>query len=366
MSAAHHLWIGNTDLWDSEEQLMVQIREITGLTVKSCWFPKDRQTGNKLNYGFLEFSNLNEAGEALRKLKGSYIPHTNGKRFTVNWGSYKQNSTDQETLQRAEGFSCYVGNLPNYVDDEKLLDYFKQFFPNVLNAHIVYSNGVSKGYGFVKFNTHEEVIAAIKKLNNTTDFGRSLRVNEGTQNRVTPSKDVIETNKTLFISDLDPTVVNEEVLRSQFSLYGKVTSIKFDENQPSWATIVMEDHGQAESAKNALQGARFGGLTKCLINWGRLIQETPRYPQRSTSFSLPIFKESKSTNQEISDFCTNQNIHNIINAIQYNGTKERISPLKYLNHDYSNKNFSKHKITSYQKLQQYSSQMPHTTKFWYF
>ena len=366
MSSSFHLWIGNTEQWDSEEQLMDQIRDVTGITVKNCWFPKDRQTGNKLNYGFLEFANLDDAGEALRKLKGSQIPHSNGKRFSVNWGTYKQNSTDQETLKRAEGFSCYVGNLPNYVDDAKLLDLFKQYFPNVINAHIVYSNGVSKGYGFVKFNTHEEVITAIKTLNNSNVFGRSLRVNEGTQNRVTASKDSIDTNKTLFITDLDPTVVNADVLQSQFSLYGKVLQVKIDDNQPSWATIVMEDHAQAESAKNALQNSRFGGLTKCVINWGRLIQETPHYPQRSNSFSVPTFKNPKNTNQEISDFCTNENIHHIIDAIQYNGIKERVQPLRNLNHLYSNRIFSQQQIASRKKLDQYSDQIPHPTKFWYY
>ena len=306
------LWVGNTEFWVQEDRLVNMVRILTKITPKSCWFSRDRSTNQLQNYGFLNFATKEEASEVLKMLNGKPVPDSPGVNFYLKWGSNKTNhrssnlnfsstSSNQQNQQQSQNvYSCYVGDLPLSVNESKLFELFKRYFPSVQKARIIYMNRISKGYGFVTFGSHEEVLEAIRTLDNTPAFGeKPIKVREASQNFIKTGGDLLESNNTtLLLSDIDPDVVNEEVLFKHFKGYGNVVSVKIEPFHPSWATVVMETHNAAESAKNALQGARFGGLTKCLINWGRLIQETPRYPQRSTSFSLPIFKESKSTNQE--------------------------------------------------------------------
>lgn len=361
------VWVGNADLWSTEESLIDDVQKATGIHVKRCWFGIDRQTGKKKNFGFVEFENQMEAAEALRLLGNSIIPSIKSKRFLVNWGAGNKPKNDAEILQKADGYVCYVGNLPNYIDDQKLLEYFRQSFPNAINARIIYNGNVSKGYGFVKFNTHVEVIEAIKRFNNSRDFGHSLRVCEGSKNRIDTQTEASDTkNTTLFVSDLDPTIVDEQILKTNFSVYGTVISVKIDPEKPSWATIKMDSHETAESAKNALQGARFGGMTKCMINWGKSIEESTY--SKAQRITAPEIKPQKPTKKMHADFFNAKNVHRIIDYIQQNAEIERKYPIP--EHDPINSNAAygtgmlKSRVMFGTQL--FTDKIPEDQQFWFF
>ena len=77
------------------------------------------------------------------------------------------------------GSKVYVGNLSFDASEESLKELFSQA-GEVVSTSIITDkfSGRSKGFGFVEYNTEEEMKAAIEKFNGYSFLGRDLRVNE--------------------------------------------------------------------------------------------------------------------------------------------------------------------------------------------
>lgn len=266
------LWIGNTEVWQNEEQLGSYIREHCGVSARSIWLRRDRSSGKLEGYGFIDFSDSKSAAHVMRTLNDTAIPHAPGHKFRLNWGT-SRSETDTETLRQAAGYQVYVGNLPTTVTSDRLLQLFRRSLPRTISARLIHDAGeISKGFGFVKFNTFQEVKDAIHFLNGSTEFGRPIKVSEATSNRM-QGQDGNDVSSTLFIRDIDPGVVKEDTLLSNFSPYGHVLRVQIEQEHPDWAYVTMEKRMEAESARNALQGSRFGGTTKCDIQFGRAVDD---------------------------------------------------------------------------------------------
>ena len=382
------LWVGNTEFWENEDRLLNIVRMLTKITPKSCWFARDRSNNRLQNYGFLDFATKEEAAEVLRMLKGKPVPDSPGVCFYLKWGSNKtshhssntnfspaSNSMHIQTQQNAhsgqdqsgmkqDGYSCYVGNLPLSVNDSKLLELFKRYFPSVQKAKVIYMNRVSKGYGFVKFGSHEEVLEAIRTLNNTPAFGeKPIKVSEASQNYIKTGGDLLESNNTtLSLSDIDYSVVDEDVLLKHFRGYGNVVSVRIEPCHRSWATVVMETHSAAESAKNALQGSQFGGSTKVLINWGKVADDDSKKNVNAAIFTPPMPKP-----QDISAFVTEDNIDKIVDAMQNYAEQQRTNPILCSNHLEYNKRVSRNCVSTNKLFAtKLISDHLQKTKYWFY
>lgn len=72
----------------------------------------------------------------------------------------------------------YVGNLLYETKEEDLVQHFSQV-GTVTTATIVrFRNGLSKGFGFVEFETAESAAEAIQRFHNSDFMGRSIIVAE--------------------------------------------------------------------------------------------------------------------------------------------------------------------------------------------
>jgi len=71
----------------------------------------------------------------------------------------------------------YVGNISYGVDNNQLSEFIKA--QGVQNFQVNILDG--KGFGFVTFETAEEAVAAIEKLNEKELDGRSLKVSQARQ-----------------------------------------------------------------------------------------------------------------------------------------------------------------------------------------
>ena len=341
------LWVGNTNVWQNEEQLMETILQKTGVNARSCWFQRNKLTGELSGYGFIDFNTASDAATVLRLLKDTPIPHDHSYSFKLNWG---KNESDLETIQQASGYSVYVGNLPLAADDVKLLNYFRRYFPDAINARIVNgTDGLSKGYGFVKFNTQREV-------------------NEASGNRIhTETTGVDLTNTTLFVSDLDPEIVKEEKLLFYFRQYGNVVRIKFVNGHPDWAYVTMETRTEAESARNALQGTRFGGTKKAIIQFGRAIEEA--VPIKTFhSITIPCIKPPKINSKLRSQYLDPPGCNRILDIMNRYSRSQRPFPLnnataKNRNIAYEKQIFNQSTVFDWNK---YSDDIPVSSSFWYF
>jgi RNA recognition motif-containing protein len=73
----------------------------------------------------------------------------------------------------------YVGNLDYKVQDEDLIEIFKEY-GEVLSAKIITDrhSGRNKGFGFVEMSNDVEAKRSIEELNQGLYFGRKIIVNE--------------------------------------------------------------------------------------------------------------------------------------------------------------------------------------------
>ena len=119
---------------------------------------------------------------------------------------------------RNQDATVYVGNLESACTESLLLELFVQvgrvksvYMPKdkVTQSH--------NGYGFVEFLDVIDADYAIKILNMIKLFGRPLKVSKSSLNRAELSRDV---GANLFIGNLDPNDVDENLLYDTFSAFG--------------------------------------------------------------------------------------------------------------------------------------------------
>ena len=360
---AHQLWVGNTEIWGSEEQLIGHIRQKCGVVPKSVWFCKNRGSGELEGYGFVDFNSSEDAVLTMRMLKDTPIPHAPDHLIRLNWGNARP-ETNTEMLQQATGFQVYVGNLPASVTNERLLQYFQRYFPDAISARLIHGpDGFSKGFGFVKFHTFREVQDAIRQLNGSTELGRVIKVSEAATNRIHNTEVTRRetSNETLFIRDIDPEIVKEDTLRHHFSPYGNVVAVRIVDGHPDWAYVQMETKLEAESARNALQGSRFGGTTKCDIQFGRAVEESGP----SVQVTVPVIEKPKTTKR--SEFFNDEGTRRVVELIQRYGDITRHAPIVESDPHLSNRLATRQCIANHKLFEWgYSDHHAPLSPFWYF
>lgn len=304
---------------------MSVIRQLTGVAPLSCWFCRNKKTGQLDGFGFIDFRTVNDAAAVFKALCDAPIPSAPDRRFRLKWGITKSDA-DMRVIQQANGFSAYVGNLPAEVNEAKLLSFFRRFFPSVISAKLIKGiDGVSKGYGFVRFNTKREVDDAIRLLNGSKEFGKGIKVSEASGNRVNLNQSAEDlTNTTLFIRDIDPEIVKEETLMEHFRLYGNVLDVKIIPEHPDWANVIMETHEQAESAKNALQGKRFGGTSKCQIQFG---VPTEGDSARENQIIAPVIKPPKKNRKMQARFFDDAGVDRVLDMMESYAEANRVNSI---------------------------------------
>ncbi|KAK8891293.1 hypothetical protein M9Y10_028501 [Tritrichomonas musculus] len=356
------LWVGRTEIWEDEEKLMKTIRQKCNIKPKSVWFCRNKNTNALEGYGFIGFETPQEAAEVMRMLQDTPIPHSPAHKFKLNWGTANA-ATDSATTQQASGYSVYVGNLPTSVDDTKLLNFFRRFIPQTISARLIFdADKISRGYGFVKFNTLQEMKKAIKMINGSTEFGeRPLKVSEAKDNRMVMNTDGSsgeQATNILFIRDIDPDVVQADTIFQHFRPYGKVLNVRIIPDHPDWANVTMETVTAAEIAKKNLQGARFGGSTRCDIQFGKnfddnlnsslnsgLVDDGNDFQGNSeTSTSVPIVSSQKMSKKALVKYFDEDGVSRTMDYIKTYAEMNRRSPISMADELTANAVFSKSKL----------------------
>lgn len=174
------LWMGDLD--DGLEEAAISASFLAaGEQVVSVKCIKNRFDGKPAGYAFVEFPSIEASQRALLRLNGKAMPNTNPpKRFKLNTAS-KNKSQD------GEEFSIFVGDLADEIDDFMLYETFQKRYPSCRGAKVVLgTGGVSRGFGFVRFGSQAEQMAALREMQNFDGLGnRPIRVSGATpRNRV--------------------------------------------------------------------------------------------------------------------------------------------------------------------------------------
>ncbi|KAK9880452.1 hypothetical protein WA026_011698 [Henosepilachna vigintioctopunctata] len=160
------LWMGSLEPYMTETFILSAFRKMgeSPLNVKVM---RNKFTGEPAGYCFVHFANDEEAIDAMHKLNGKPIPSTSPVvRFRLNNAS----NTGRTLLDRE--FSVWVGDLSPDVDDYNLYRVFSSKYNTIKTAKVILDNsGFSKGYGFVRFGSEEEMKNSLMYMNGYIGLG---------------------------------------------------------------------------------------------------------------------------------------------------------------------------------------------------
>ena len=184
------------------------------LSIRVC---RDLVTRRSLGYAYVNFQ---QPGDAERALDSMNFDDMKGIPLRIMW-------TQRDPALRKSGVgNIFIKNLDKGIDNKQLYDTFNQF-GNILSCKIVKDDkGVSKGYGFVHFESDEAATAAIEQVNGMMLQDRKVFVGrfKTRENRV---KEVGEKNKqftNVFIKNL-PDSYTEEQFKELVTKSGKALSV---------------------------------------------------------------------------------------------------------------------------------------------
>lgn len=121
------------------------------LSAKIC---RDHSTGVSRGYGYVKFGSLHDAMMATKLLNFKPL---NGKHLRVMLSNRDSNLI-------SDGTTIFFKNFARSLDNVTIDEFFSCFGTIVASALAIDSNGVSKGFGYVKFN-HEEAAEKALRFN---------------------------------------------------------------------------------------------------------------------------------------------------------------------------------------------------------
>ncbi|KAM5246732.1 polyadenylate-binding protein 1-like [Ctenodactylus gundi] len=185
-------------------------------------------------FGFVHFETHEAAQQAISTMNGMLL---NDRKVFV--GHFKsQREREAELGARALEFTnIYVKNLHTGMDDQGLRDLFSQF-GKMLSVKVMRdNNGLSRGFGFVNFEKHEEAQKAVDHMNGKEVSGKQLYVGRAQkraerQNELKRKFEQMKQDRqnryqgvNLYVKNLDDSI-SDDKLRKVFSPYGVITSAK--------------------------------------------------------------------------------------------------------------------------------------------
>ncbi|KAJ6679078.1 POLYADENYLATE-BINDING PROTEIN [Salix purpurea] len=148
------LYVGDLDFNVTDSQLYDVFNQVGQVvSVRVC---RDLSTRRSLGYGYVNYSNPQDAARALDVL--NFTP-LNNKPIRIMY------SHRDPSIRKSGMANIFIKNLDKGIDHKALHDTFSSF-GNILSCKIATDvSGQSKGYGFVQFDSEEAAQNAIDKLN---------------------------------------------------------------------------------------------------------------------------------------------------------------------------------------------------------
>jgi len=233
------LYVGDLH-YDVNEILLNDLFSKVGRnSIASIHVCRDSVTMRSLGYAYVNFYNIHDAERALDTLNYSMI---NGRPCRIMW------SLRDPTKRRSNIGNVFVKNLEKGVDNALLYDTFSSF-GNILSCKVEYEKGVSKGYGYVHFETQEASEKAIEKFNGATLLGKTVYV-EPFVPKVERYKEKQNENK-LFFRNVDENITSEMIQQEISSKVGEIESftLRVDSNGKSKGLGLVEFKNPEDALK---------------------------------------------------------------------------------------------------------------------
>lgn len=262
------LYVGNLHKEVNEDFLLNFFQEVGPIV--NVKIPCDRETRRSLGYAYVNFQNLEDAERALTTLNFTSIQ---GKAIRIMW-------SQRDPSQRKSGVgNVFIKNLDPSIDEKSLYDTFSTF-GNIVSSAVkervekvqvkneetgeMETKTVTKGFGFVHFETKQAADLAVAKMNGMLFNGKKVVVTPFKKkserfNIRSSEKDF--TN--IYIKNLEPSVTTDELVEL-FEKYGKIqhASVATDHTGASrgFGFINYVEHDDAVRAME-LNGTEHKGQT---------------------------------------------------------------------------------------------------------
>lgn len=223
--------------------------------VQSCRVCRHAITRQSLGYAYVNFHTTEDAERVLDTMN---FQDLHGRQIRIMW------SQRDPSVRRSGAGNVFVKNLSTEMRSSDLLDLFSSY-GNVLSCKVAfdYEKGVSKGYGFVQFDSDDSAASAIEDLNGKELEGQRLTVTKYVR-RADRQKQNQFTN--LYVKNVPKDMPQDELIKL-FEKHGPIAKSTQDLSQPAiyWATdasgdfrgfafIAMENHEDARNAIEELNG----------------------------------------------------------------------------------------------------------------
>jgi polyadenylate-binding protein len=238
---------------DVTEGLLFEIFNQVG-PVASIRVCRDAVTRRSLGYAYVNFHSVVDAERALDTLNNTPIK---GRPCRIMW------SQRDPSLRKSGIGNIFIKNLDKSIDHKALYDTFSAF-GNILSCKVVTDeNNVSKGYGFVHFESSESAERAIAKvngmmLNNTKVFVGPFIARK--ERQATGAGEIKFTN--VYVKNLAETVTSDK-LKEVFGHFGPITNVVImtDETGKSkgFGFVNFNDPTDAKNAVDTLNGTQLEG-----------------------------------------------------------------------------------------------------------
>ncbi|KAG5401364.1 hypothetical protein IGI04_015971 [Brassica rapa subsp. trilocularis] len=249
LGAMCSLYVGDLDFNVTDSQLYDYFTEVCQVvSVRVC---RDTATNTSLGYGYVNYSNIDDAEKALKKLNYTSL---NGKMIRVTYSS-------RDSAARRSGIgNLFIKNLDKSVDNKTLHETFSPC-GSIVSCKVATDHmGQSKGYGFVQFESEDSAKSAIEKLNGKILNDKQIFVGPflKKEERESAADKMKFTN--VYVKNLSETTTDDE-LKSTFGQYGGISSAVVmrdgDGRSRCFGFVNFENAEDAARAVEGLNGKKF-------------------------------------------------------------------------------------------------------------
>ncbi|XP_027330416.1 polyadenylate-binding protein 2-like isoform X2 [Abrus precatorius] len=243
------LYVGDLDQNVNDSQLYDLFNQVGQVvSVRVC---RDLTTRRSLGYGYVNYSNPQDAARALDVL--NFTP-LNNKPIRIMY------SHRDPSIRKSGTANIFIKNLDKAIDHKALHDTFSSF-GHILSCKIATdTSGQSKGYGFVQFDNEESAQNAIDKLNGMLINDKQVYV--GHFLRKQDRENALNKTKfnNVYVKNLTDSITDDE-LKNIFGEFGTITSAvvmrEADGKSKCFGFVNFENPDDAAKAVEALNGKKF-------------------------------------------------------------------------------------------------------------
>ena len=205
---------------------------------------RDAVTRRSLGYAYVNYNGAVDPAAAERAIEQLNFTELSGKAMRIMW-SHRDPSTRKSGLG-----NIFIKNLDKSIDNKALHDTF-QAFGRILSCKVAAdANGVSRGYGFVHFETEEAAQLSIEKVNGMMIEDKVVFVGLFLKKNDRPAGKEVFNN--VFLKNLSVECTDEELMKL-VSEFGEVTS-----------AVAMADEAGVKKGFGFVNFATTDGAAKCV------------------------------------------------------------------------------------------------------